>query len=390
MAPEMLTLAQYQSLAERTDRAPEQSRRSLDFSLLGLVGEVGSLLSALKKKQRDADSYIGYAPSVVEELGDVLWYASLATRADIALPELARDALRNRSTQDDKPSGVAVTFDALQPNLVNNGPKPPEAFERTLMRLAGEVGLLMADVAAGRVADDRGALFARMSAVFASLVAAANDAGVSLGHAAHRNLCKTFDRWPPERTYPSLFDDAFDRDEQIPRRIEVQILERTVAGATYVFQRCNGINIGDRLTDNKIERDDYRFHDVFHLAYAAVLGWSPVIRGLLKVKRKSKPEVDEAEDGARAALIEEGIATWVFNHAARLNFFENLTSLDYGLLKAVHELVAGYEAERCPLWLWEEAILQGYAAFRELRKYRRGLVVADLLKRTITFQRLPE
>ncbi len=98
----------------------------------------------------------------------------------------------------------------------------------------------------------------------------------------------------------------------------------------------------------------------------------------VQIKRKSKPEVDEAEDGARAALIEEGISTWVFNHAARLNFFENLTSLDYGLLKAVHELVVGYEAERCPLWLWEEAILQGYAAFRELQKYRCGLVVADL------------
>ncbi len=115
--------------AECTDRTPEQSRRSLDFPLLGLFGEVGSLLSALKKKQRDADSYIGYAPSVVEELGDVLWYfASLATRADIALPELARNAVRNWSIQDDKPSAVVVTFDALQPDLANDGPKPPEAF----------------------------------------------------------------------------------------------------------------------------------------------------------------------------------------------------------------------------------------------------------------------
>jgi hypothetical protein len=33
--------------------------------------------------------------------------------------------------------------------------------------------------------------------------------------------------------------------------------------------------------------------------------------------------------------------------------------LDYGLLKAVRELVRGYEAEHCPLWLWEDAILEG-------------------------------
>lgn len=59
----------------------------------------------------------------------------------------------------------------------------------------------------------------------------------------------------------------------------------------------------------------YRFHDVFHLAYAAVLGWSPVLRALLKCKRKSHPWLDENQDGARAILIEEGISTFVFNHA---------------------------------------------------------------------------
>ena len=105
------------------------------------------------------------------------------------------------------------------------------------------------------------------------------------------------------QTYPPLFDEEFDPDEQLPRRIEMQIFEKTVCNNTYVFQRCNGVNIGDRLTDNKLEKDDYRFHDVFHLAYAATLGWSPVTRALFRVKRKSRPAIDEAEDGARAVLI---------------------------------------------------------------------------------------
>ena len=77
------------------------------------------------------------------------------------------------------------------------------------------------------------------------------------------------------------------------------------------------------------------------MAYAAILGWSPVMRALFRVKRKSRPKLDDAEDGARAILIEEGVSTWVFNHATRLNNFESLKSLDYGLLKAVHQLVAG-------------------------------------------------
>ena len=53
-----------------------------------------------------------------------------------------------------------------------------------------------------------------------------------------------------------------------------------------IFQRCNGINIGDRLTDNAMNPDDYRFHDVFHYAYVAVLGWSPVICSLFRLKRR--------------------------------------------------------------------------------------------------------
>ena len=206
---------------------------------------------------------------------------------------------------------------------------------------------------------------------------------------AYGNLDKIFDRWPAEKKYPKHFDEQFDLDEQLPRLIEMEIFEKEVGGKIYVFQRCNGIKIGDRLTDNKIEEDDYRFHDVFHLAYAAILGWSPVTRSLFRVKRKSSPKIDESEDGARAALIEEGVATWIFNHAERLNYFENMQRLDYGLLKAIRELVRGYEAEHCPLWLWEEAILESYKVFRALRCYRRGVVVANLNERTLIFKEMP-
>ena len=80
----------------------------------------------------------------------------------------------------------------------------------------------------------------------------------------------------------------------------MRFFEKKSGGKVYVIQQCNGINIGDRLTDNKTEEDDYRFHDVFHLAYAAILGWSPVTRSLFKVKRKSDPKTDETQDGARA------------------------------------------------------------------------------------------
>jgi len=115
------------------------------------------------------------------------------------------------------------------------------------------------------------------------------------------------------------------------------------------------------------------------------LGWSPVMRALFKVKRKSKPKIDENEDGSRAILIEEGISTWVFNHASQLNHFEGIEKLDYPLLKAIEQQVKGFEVERCPLWVWEKAILEGYRIFRRVREHRGGMVKADLTNRTISF-----
>jgi len=56
------------------------------------------------------------------------------------------------------------------------------------------------------------------------------------------------------------------------------------------------------------------------------------------------------------------------------------------LLKNVKRFVRGYEAEELPMWLWESAILQGYAVFRELTEKRSGAVVADMEQRRIWFE----
>ncbi len=60
--------------------------------------------------------------------------------------------------------------------------------------------------------------------------------------------------------------------------------------------------------------------------------------------------------------------------------------MDYDLLKAVHQLVRGYEVEARPIWQWERAILEGFRIFRELRKHRSGAVSIDLVLRTIEFE----
>ena len=380
-----LTLASYQRCAQQTDQR-RSIDASLEFPLLGLFGETGSLLSEVKKKQRDAIAYIGYHDSVLEELGDVLWYlAALADRSRFSLCDLAINL--DRSFADRHGTSLEqLTFQAIEEATGDPALSPSPAFQRTLLRLAAEVGLLMTDHNTGRLGQDRSALKGRLTDILRTLRQAAHEAGITLEEAACANLKKIFDRWPIFRTPPPLFDRDFPTDEQLPKLIVVDISEVEINGRKMARLVQDDKPLGDPLTDNRADDDDYRFHDVFHLTYAAHLGWSPTLRRMLKVKRKSNPSIDEIQDGARAILIEEGITTWIFNHAQRMNLFSEMTSLDYGLLKSIRRFVSGYEAEACPLWLWEEAILQGYEIFRAVCRHRGGRVIVDLNKRSIRFE----
>nr|WP_314432601.1 nucleoside triphosphate pyrophosphohydrolase family protein [uncultured Brevundimonas sp.] len=385
-----LGLSDYATQAARTERGVEG--QSLSFPLLGLFGETGSLLSELKKKQRDG-SGPAYAAAVAEELGDVLWYlAAIARRGGISLNAVAAHLFEGRSewTGGERPE---LTFEMLQPHPILRAPETATVpdFEKTLLSLADEVGALVRVHLQDRLAPGDEALGRALSRIMFFLLRASREAGLTLEVAALKNLHKTQDRWPLKRDHPPAFDALADRDEQLPRNLEIDIFEKTVGDKEYVFQRCNDLFIGDRLTDNAHEADDYRFHDVFHLAFVAVLGWSPVIRALLRLKRKSDSRLDENEDGARAILIEEGITTWVFGQARPLRYFDGMKpgEMPLGLLKQVRQFAAGYEPQDCPLWVWEDAFLQGYAAFRYLKVHRRGRVFVDFDNRQLRIEPLP-
>jgi NTP pyrophosphatase (non-canonical NTP hydrolase) len=384
-----LSLNDYQTQATTTDRT-RGIGSGFDLAVLGLFGETGSLLSEVKKKQRDSRSYIGYEDTVTEEMGDVLWYlAALATHAGLALASVAHGVRE----ADTAPASTAdIFFQHLQPQARLPLHAPTVEFERTLLKLAGAVGQLAEMTNEGQSTVDGEIIAKRLKSIFDLLVVAADEAGITLESAALRNLEKIADRWPGDRILPPLFDESFPLEEQLPRSLTIDIFEREAQnGKHYVVQRCNGIFVGDRLTDNIMKPDDYRFHDAFHYAYAAVLGWSPVTRALFRLKRKSETRIDEGQDGARAILIEEGVATYVFGQAKHLEFFAGRKpgDLSFTLLKAVRQFVRGYESEACPLWLWEEAILQGNEAFRFLKVHRRAQLRLDLQARSLHVEELP-
>lgn len=381
-----LTLEEYQRRALQSDQNERVGADGLRVPLLGLFGEMGSLLTLPKRKQRETSTY--YRVAIVEEFGDVLWYlCNLASRQNIRISALARPVkvdgeLRFFNTR----ASSTLTFRDVQATAAFSLRHSDRVAEMAYFALGGAVGRLMSEfVAAMHSGLDRKEFVQHLGKTFQLLVRAASDAGVDLNFCAHNNLAKIASRWPRVRKYSKPFDATFKHYERLPRHIEMYFEERRVSAKTYVYQTCNQVNIGDRLTDNRVEQDDYRFHDVFHLAYAAILGWSPVMRALFKVKRKSKPAIDENEDGARAILIEEGIATWIFNHGLAHRMFRNVEKLDYSLLKAIRHLTVGYEVEDCPLWQWQEAILEGFRVFRALKKHRKGWVTADLVARTIAF-----
>jgi len=185
-------------------------------------------------------------------------------------------------------------------------------------------------------------------------------------------------------TTPS-FDSRYPEDERFPREFTVNFYQKPLETGTYVKISINDVVIGDALTDNAHEDDGYRYHDVFHLAYAAVLGWSPVVRRMLKCKRKSVPKTDEVEDGARAAIIEEAVSILIFNQAEHRGWYTDKSAVDIGLLKTIRRMVNGLEVNSCTAKQWQNAICQGYAVFKELKANNGGNVSVDLNKQVITY-----
>lgn len=324
----------------------------------GLIGEAGSVVAELKKARREREAYPVYRERMVEEVGDFLWY--FVRLAAVVAPDLL--------------AALQVPEKIVLPAA--DGPQ---------LTAHLDFGSAVGEVLAAISSSNHGDIATRLRRTWALLTVISNDANVCLRDAAERNTAKVRSRWPEEKRYAPLFDDDFPVEEQLPRRLHVEFLERARGSQRAVILRCNDINFGDRLTDNIEDPDGYRFHDIFHFAYAVHLGWSPVVRALMRTKRKSKPEIDEAQDGARAVILEEAASAVVFSRAKQLKFFDGLDHVDLDLLKTVKEFVEGFEVAAVPLWQWETAILDGYRVFRALRDGGGGRVTLALGERRLAY-----
>lgn len=369
-----MLLRDYLRDIEATDELPKDEITPV---LFGLYGEVGSILSTAKKLDRDKGSYIGYKKTREEEFGDVLWYfAALCRRVGASADDIFSKATASADYQhvvaaNDLPHGPVSHVSIL-------GSSP--SIQKSYLDLGSAIGPLIKAVEEGKDIQPFLCYFADcyLRALQASELVFARVVQTNLTKALGRFIETDFSKLP-------TFDASFLDEERLPDEFEIRITQRS-SGQSYL--QWNGVFIGDPLTDNIRDPDGYRFHDVFHMAHAAILHWSPTFRALIKHKRKSKKEIDEAQDGGRAIVVEEGLTAWIYSRAKELNYFQGQDRVSFDMLKTIAQFVQGYEVEACPLKLWERAILRGYDVFLKVRENNGGIVVGDRRARNIEYKAL--
>ena len=305
-----MDIKEYQLRARVTDQNPEISWpkdgpakepvKHNVIPLLGLVGEVGGLLSEYKKMLRDGALHEEFPQQVAEELGDILWYvATVATKFGLDLDQIAKD-----------------------------------------------------------------------------------------------NIKKTEDRWHEPGKRRALYDEKLSPEQQLPRTFSYTFSHKEVKGEQRLVITDNERkeDLGAALKDNAYEDDGYRYHDIMHLSFATHLGWSPVWRKLLRDRKVGIPlakrtpsSVDDAEDGGRPQVIEEGLVHAAYVYADQHNFMDGVNAVDWQLLRHIKEMTTKLEVKDRSGWEWNKALIDGFKIWRKLRENNGGTVTGDLIAGTLTF-----
>ncbi|OHU42428.1 hypothetical protein BKG80_05850 [Mycobacteroides chelonae] len=198
---------------------------------------------------------------------------------------------------------------------------------------------------------------------------------LKLADIAHASLDKTTGRWLPGDN--DQLDGDAPAEQQLPRQGVMEFRQSIEDGRPTVQIYMDGQKVGDPLTDNSRNSDGYRFHDAFHLGYAVILGWSPVLRSLLRRKRKYDRHIDEAEDGGRAIVTEEGVSAYAFAYASLHSGLEGINRIDNTFLDSIVMMTRQLEVGVRSTGDWELAIMEGHRIFRHLHDNGGGTITFD-------------
>jgi NTP pyrophosphatase (non-canonical NTP hydrolase) len=306
-----------------------------------------------------------------------------------------------------RPSAPAGLFAAAQEDSMNlrqyqervnktdrNPGTDEKALTIPLTGLAGETGELLSEykkylrdgeshkLFKERLAEEVGNLLWYLANV-------ATKFGLDLEQVAEQNLAKCEGRWGalPVR---KPFDADAPEGQRFPRRFLIDFAtthDKDENPFVRVFYQNKPF--GNELDDNSPSKDGYAYHDALHLAFAAILGWSPLTRKMLGAKRRDGNQydgVERVEDGGRAIATEEGLSAMIFAYARDYNFLEGKNSVSTELLRMVRNMTAHLEVSVCTPGEWERAIVEGFKVWRQIRKMRAGTLIVNLDERSITIK----
>lgn len=220
------------------------------------------------------------------------------------------------------------------------------------------------------------------------LAAVSEKFGLSLDQVAKSNVSKIEGRWKGRISKVRHYDAGAPKSQRLPRKFEIVFTQHQIDGHMRAVMRLDDKLLGDPLTDNADVEDGYRFHDAFHLAFMATLGWSPVLRKLMGRKRRFDKAKDENQDGGRAIVIEEGIAALVFEYGSDNGLANGKKIIDDELLTILRQMVRRLEvADRSP-FEWQKSVLLGWRVFSLLTRKKGGRVACDLDGQSLSFRPL--
>ncbi len=285
-------------------------------------------------------------------------------------------------------------------------PDQDRGLQIVLHGLAGEAGSVVSEAKKWfREGNPPAGLAARVQEELGDLIwyvaAVANRLELDLNAVAEESLEKAAQTFLQEVPAPARYDEGWPELQRLPRQFAVRFVEDVSGPVTVVKMEPLGDlalrvekerdrkQLGDTLDDNLAVDDGYRYHDIIHLAHAAVLGWSPVLRALIGAKRKGPApigvteHVDRTQDGARAVALEEGLAAFVFNFLEPDDFEAAEDLFTWDLVKHVRRTVRGLEVEDQPPVAWKDTYRQAFSCFRMLRDGDGGFVEVDLDAQTV-------
>lgn len=428
-----MLVSAYDTFVQQTDQSyglSGEERR--DIAIYGLASEVGSVVAAIKKRLLAGGGEATWNvpdQEITDELGDVIWYCfSLAKIANPSRPIniLALD-ISNLKHELLAENARAMDIARVLPESNRTAfLRAAEAFPRRTREMEFEdyqnLAFLTARTQGRELAQVCLAVLWQLTAqlfryhlpetelqlnralrdkpindvlgeIAWHISALASIFGLKLSDVAAANMAKVSKRWDASIT--PLHDETFPPNERFPRGFEIAFVS---IGRGRSRMYLDGERLGDDLTDNAYEEDGYRFHDVMHVALVAKLGWSPVLRSLMGRKRKSLARIDEVEDGARARIVEEAVIKAIHAEGERLaisrgdalpgeplRLFPTRGEIGYGFLKFISTFVADLEVAKNAFPEWENAIMEGFQIFDQLRRTGGGTINVDLISRSLLF-----